>query len=254
PPPAGFDWDAWVGPAPMRPYSANRGFYRFRWFYDYSGGQLTNFGVHYLAMIHWAMGFTAPKSVVAMGGKYADFDDREVPDTMEVLWTYPGEKHDVLVTFSQYNASAALAAQRSCEIEFRGTRGTMYFGSGGYEVVPEVILPGEVPARTPLDRVTERTYRNGGKEQIKAVRVKGDILNDDHVRNFLDGVKSRQPVSCDVEYGHRVTTAAQIANIAHRTRSYLEWDAAAEKFVGAPKADELLKYTYRAPLEFPEVV
>jgi predicted dehydrogenase len=85
------------------PYNKNRTFYRFRWFYDYSGGQLTNFGVHYLAQIHWALGVEAPLAVVAMGGKFADYDNREVPDTLEVLWHYPG---DTLVTFSQFNATA----------------------------------------------------------------------------------------------------------------------------------------------------
>jgi predicted dehydrogenase len=96
--PAGFDWDAWVGPAPMRKFNKNRAFYRFRWFYDYSGGQVTNFGVHYLAQIHRSLGVEAPRSVVAMGGKFGAYDNREVPDTMEVLWHYPG---DTLVTFSQ---------------------------------------------------------------------------------------------------------------------------------------------------------
>src|SRR5262249_49684835 len=89
-PPKGFDWEAWLGPAPKRKYNANRTFYRFRWFYDYSGGQLTNFGVHYLDMIQWALGQDRPLSVAAMGGKFAIDDNREVPDTLEVIWRYPG--------------------------------------------------------------------------------------------------------------------------------------------------------------------
>ena len=71
PVPANFDWEAWLGPALRRPYNRNRTFYRFRWFYDYSGGQLTNFGVHYLDVIHWALGQDAPRAVTAMGGKFA---------------------------------------------------------------------------------------------------------------------------------------------------------------------------------------
>jgi predicted dehydrogenase len=93
PPPKDLNWDAWLGPAPVKPYNRNRAFYRFRWFYDYSGGQLTNFGVHYLDMIHWCLGVDKPLAVTAMGGKFADFDNREVPDTLEVLWTYPGSKN-----------------------------------------------------------------------------------------------------------------------------------------------------------------
>jgi predicted dehydrogenase len=83
--PSDFDWDAWTGPAPMKKYNKNKTFYRFRWFYDFSGGQLTNFGVHYLAQIHASLGVSSPKAVVAMGGKFANYDNREVPDTMEVL-------------------------------------------------------------------------------------------------------------------------------------------------------------------------
>jgi predicted dehydrogenase len=243
-PPRDFDWDAWLGPAPKRSYNKNRTFYRFRWFYDYSGGQLTNFGVHYLAQIHWALGVEAPRAVVAMGGKFADFDNREVPDTMEVLWTYPG---DTLVTFSQFNASGAPAAARPGEIEFRGTKGTLYFGLRGYEVVPEVILPNEFFARTPVDRTIERSYRVGGKPVIEPKKVEGRILDADHARNFLDCVKSRQSCSCDVETGHRLTTAALIGNIAHKTKSYLEWDAATERFTNSDAANKLLSYEYRAP-------
>ena len=69
--PKDFDWDQWLGPAPKVPYNKNRTFYRFRWFYDYSGGQLTNFGVHYLDLIHWALGQDAPLAVTAIGGKFA---------------------------------------------------------------------------------------------------------------------------------------------------------------------------------------
>ena len=70
-----------------------------------------------------------------MGGKFANYDNREVPDTLEVLWHYPG---DTLVTFSQFNATAAPAgASGACEIEFRGTKGTLYLAGNGYEIVPD---------------------------------------------------------------------------------------------------------------------
>jgi predicted dehydrogenase len=247
-PPKDFDWDAWLGPAPKRRYSKNRTFYRFRWFYDYSGGQLTNFGVHYLAQIHWSLGVDAPRSVVAMGGKFADYDNREIPDTMEVVWHYPG---DTLVTFSQFNATASGGASRPCEIEFRGTKGALYFSLNGYEVVPDVITPNEFAPRTPLDRSIERNYRIGAKPQIEAKKVSGRISDADHARNFLDCVKSRQTPSCDIEFGHRCTSAALVANIAHKTRSFLEWDAKAERFTNNGAADKLLSYAYRAPYQLP---
>jgi len=247
-PPKGFDWDAWVGPAPLRNYNKNRTFYRFRWFYDYSGGQLTNFGVHYLAQIQAALGADAPKAVVALGGKFANYDNREVPDTLEVLWHYP---NDTLVTFSQFNATGAPPTAKPCEIEFRGTKGTMYFRTNGYEIVPEVVTPNEFAARTPLDRNIEKGWRTGAKAQVEAKKVDGQIRDADHARNFLDCVKSRQAPTCDVEYGHRCTTAALIANIAHRSKAYLEWDAKAERFTNNDAANRALTCEYRKPYTMP---
>lgn len=247
-PPEGFDWDAWTGPAALKKYNKNKSFYRFRWFYDFSGGQLTNFGVHYLAQIQASLGVDAPKSVVALGGKFANYDNREVPDTLEVLWHYP---NDTLVTFSQYNATSAPPAGKPCEIEFRGTKGTMYFRTNGYEIVPEIVTPNEFAARTPLDRNVEKGWRTGAKAQIEAKKVDGVIRDADHARNFLDCVKSRKTPTCDVEYGHRCTTAALIANIAHRSKAYLEWDSKAERFTNNDAANKMLTYEYRKPYKLP---
>jgi len=243
-PPADLDWEAWLGPAPKVPFNKNRTFYRFRWFYDYSGGQLTNFGVHYLDFIHWALGQEAPLAVAAIGGKYVVEDNREIPDTLEALWQYPG---GTLVTFSQFNANAAPAAAHNGQIELRGTKGTLYLDWGGYEVVPEAITPNEFPAHTPLDRAHERGWRAGEKPMIEAKKVTGDADTAHHARNFLDCVKSRQPCSCDIETGHRSTSATLIANIAHKTRALLEWDARAERFTNHPEANKYLRYAYRPP-------
>jgi predicted dehydrogenase len=249
-PPPGVDWEAWLGPAPKRPYNKNRTFYRFRWFYDYSGGQVTNFGVHYMDAIQWALGQDAPLAVTVMGAKLAIEDNREIPDTLEAVWTYPGR---TLVTFSQFNASAAPAAKDGrVEIEFRGTKGTLYLYSNGYEIVPDEITPNEFPARTPLDRNYERGYRKGAKAEIEAVRRTGGRADtEDHARNFLDCVKSRAACNCDIETGHRSTSATLIANIAQKTKSYLEWDRAAEKFTNNADANKFLTYRYRAPYRLP---
>jgi predicted dehydrogenase len=247
-PPEGLDWDAWLGPAPRRPYNRNRTFYRFRWFYDYSGGQLTNFGVHYLDVIHWALGQDAPRAVTAMGGKFALNDNREVPDTLEVLWHYPG---DTLVSFSQFNATAAPAGLRGGEIEFRGTLGTLYLQGNGFEVVPDSLTPNQFPARTPLDRALERNYRTGSRPRISPRQVRGSAPTEAHARNFLDGVRHRRRCSCDIETGHRSTSAALVANIAHKARSYLEWDGRTERFTNHPAANRWLSYEYRAPYRLP---
>ncbi len=255
-PPDGLDWDAWLGPAPAVPYNANRCLYKFRWFWDYSGGQVTNFGTHYLDMIQQALGKDAPQAVVAMGGKYAVEDNREIPDTLEVLWKYRvnggaaggGQKEaNVLVGFSQYNCNAAHGNIRGAEIEFRGTNGTLYMNDGSYEIVPESIREEPLPNRSPLYREENRRAGNARRKAMDGKVVKGRVLDEDHSRNFLDCVKSRKPCNCDIETGHRSTSATLLGNIAYKTRSYLEWDSKAERFTNNEAANKLLSYKYRAP-------
>ncbi len=250
-PPADLDWNAWLGPAPQRRYNKNRTFYRFRWFYDYSGGQVTNFGVHYIDFIQWALGAEAPVSVMAMGGKPAEMrDNREIPDTLEAVWQYPG---GTLVTFSQFNATAAPWSLPGCELELRGTKGTLYLFGDGYEVVPDGVSMDEFPARTPLTRQSDSRYRRDAKPQIEPRKVRGTSTADTapHARNFLDCVKSRGKCNCDVETGHRSTSATLLANIALKTRALLDWDSHAERFPRNPEANKLLVYKYRAPYKFP---
>jgi predicted dehydrogenase len=248
-PPADLDWDAWLGPAPKVRYNRNRAFYRFRWFYDYSGGQLTNFGTHYLDTVHHALGHDMPQAVTAMGGRLAIKDNREVPDTLEVLWQYPG----TLVTFSQYNASAAPAALMNVDMEFRGTKGTLYLKGNGYEIVPEQVTDNEIVARTPINRANERGWRAGAKPLIEARKAQGDADTAHHARDFLDCVRSRGTCRCDIEIGHRSTTATLIGNIAQKTKAYLEWDGVRERFTNSDAANRHLTHAYRKPYKLPEV-
>ncbi|MGD0920948.1 MAG: Gfo/Idh/MocA family oxidoreductase [Terriglobia bacterium] len=248
-PPAGFDWDAWLGPAPKVPYNRNRAFYRFRWFYNYSGGQVTNFGAHFVDFVHWVLGHDAPLAVTAMGAKLAIEDNREIPDTLEVLWTYPG---GTLVTFSQFNANAAPADRRHGIVEVRGTKGTFHLSYEGYEIVPEEINDKVFPALTPLDRSLSQEYGSGRKPVIAPRKGAGDDGTTLHARNFLDCIRSRQACTCDIEIGHRGTSATLIANIAHQTKSYLQWDGKAERFTNNLEANKHLNYEYRAPYKLPE--
>ncbi len=244
-PPAELDWDLWLGPARKVPYNENRCFYKFRWFREYSGGQLTNMGTHYLDLIHWALGQDAPRGVFAAGGRYAVDDNREVPDTMEVIWDYPG---DTLVTFSQFNANDAPADAKGAEVEFRGTEGTLYYRGGRIEIVPQDVRTEVKPALSPL-------RRKEVSAQLRATRPAGKALvetgkNDDvvlHTRNFLDCVKTRKPCNCPVETGHRSTTATLLGNLALDRKRYLAWDAEKEQVTNDPDANKLLTYEYRSP-------
>ena len=243
-PPAGLDWDFWLGPAPKVAYNPNRCLYKFRWFSDYSGGQLTNFGTHYLDVIQWALGQDAPKGVFVAGGKYAVEDNRDIPDTLEAVWEYDG----AVVTFEQYNANNAPGNARGWELEFRGTKGTLLMQEGqGYAIVPQEVRTRELPALSPLHRKENAAQARAVRPARDAVFVKGKADTADHARNFLDCVKGRKTTNCPVAVGHRSTTATLLGKLALRRGRYLQWDARKERVVNDEEANRLLFYPYRAP-------
>lgn len=238
------EWEQCLGPAPKVPYDRNRAHYNFRWFYHYSGGQLTNFGVHYMDMLRWCIGQDAPRAVTAMGGRYGGIqDNREIPDTLQVNWEFDS----CMVSFSQSNANASPMGPGGPEMEVRGTKGTLLLWGNRWEIVPERVTEQLLGRRTPLDRTAEKAYNPSKKAVIEGRSGKGAVDTAFHTRNFLDCVKSRQECNCDILTGHLSTAATLIGNIALRTRSYLEWDGKAERFTNNAAANKLLHYEYRAP-------
>ena len=246
-PPPGVDWNLYLGPAPAVPYNENRFSYKFRWFYDYSGGQLSDNGVHFLDLIQWGLGRDAPLSVTAVGGKYAVKDNRQTVDTMEVLWQFPG---DTLVTFSDFCCNAApVSATRPFLAEWRGTEGTVYAYFDGWEVIPERQATMPAPGGSPLQGSEDRrgAHRDSFEPAMEARQVEGSGDTRFHVRNFLDCVKSRATPNCDVESAHRATTTANVANIAYKVRQHLTWDRESERFTNSAEANRYLHYEYRRP-------
>ena len=244
-PPAGLDYDAWLGPAPERPFNPNRVLYKFRWFWDYSGGQITNTGAHFIDIIQWAIGQDAPKAVACLGGVYGVTDNREVPDTMEAVWEYD----DCLVTFGQYNANGAGPNQKGWAIEFRGTLGTLYVSgtSEGFEIVPENVRLEELPTLSPIARDENRRQGRATKQARLPLARKGPTDTTSHARNFLDAVRGTAEANCPVETGHRTTTTTILGRMAYLRKKYLTWDAKAERVTNDPDANALLGYAYRAP-------
>jgi predicted dehydrogenase len=245
-PPAGLDYDRWLGPAPKKPFNRNHVLYKFRWFWDYSGGQLTNFGTHYLDVIQWAIQQDAPKAVACLGGKFGVTDNREIPDTCEAVWEYDG----CLVTFSQFNCNASPGNPRGWSMEFRGTEGTLLLadGAAGYEIIPEKVRTEEMPALSPLER--EANGKQGrATKTIRTPAAKKGVAESAvlHARSFLDGILKGTPTTCPVEVGHRSTSATLLARIALMRKRYLTWDAKAERVTNDPEANKLLGYEYRAP-------
>lgn len=227
-PPADLDWDAWLGPRPARPFNENILPYKFRWWDQYSS-QMANWGVHYFDLIRWLTGEVAPASVVALGGRYAVKDDRTIPDTAEAVFEHAS---GMLTVFSLYESTGQTVLHEGAEVELRGTLGTAYVSTAGYQIVPE----------------------RGGQFQDPAPRrkpetVRGDDgdLDQQHARNFLDCVKSRRRPNADIEEGHRSTTMALLANLSLATRSRLDWDAEAERVTNCTAANDLLHYEYRTP-------
>jgi predicted dehydrogenase len=228
-PPAGLDWDMWLGPRPSRPFNENILPYKFRWWNLYSS-QMANWGVHYFDLLRWMVGEEAPASLSAHGGVFAVKDSRTIPDTAEVIFEFAS---GMLMTIGIYEANGA-PGLKSGEMELRGTLGTVYADIGRFEIIPE--RGGQFqdprPRRKPMNVSAKEGY---------------DTLDQAHARNFLDCVKSRRKPNADIEEGHRSTTFALLANIALATKERLDWDSKAERFTNHEQANELLDYEYRAP-------
>lgn len=228
-PPAGLDWDLWLGPRPSRPFNEEILPYKFRWWHLYSS-QIANWGVHYFDAMRWMVGERAPASLSAHGGAFAVKDARTIPDTAEVIFEMPS---GMLMTFGTYEANGHTGLKVG-EIELRGTLGTALAGIGRFEIVPERggAFQDPAPRRKPLVEVSNEGYEH---------------LDRAHARNFLDCVKSRHRPNADVEEGHRSTTFALLGNIALATKARLDWDADGERFTNNDRANELLDYEYRPP-------
>jgi len=249
-PPSDLDWDFYLGPAPHVPFNPNRFIYWFRWFWDYSGGKLTDWGTHHIDIIQWAMKADAPLSATAAGGKYVLNDNRETPDTLDVIYEYPG----FICTYTNRVANQYAPNGRSYGIEFYGSDGTLFLDRSGYEVIPEVMLEEEAPTPPYLAQLQEEGGGGSSTEQrplrkgrTEYIRGQGSDQHFPHVLNFLECVKTRgRPIS-DVEIGHRSTTTAHLGNIAFRVGRKIRWDAESERIIDDDEANRRLKANYRAP-------
>jgi predicted dehydrogenase len=222
---AALDWDLWLGPARQRPFDPFRAIYHFRWFWDYSGGQMTNWGAHHLDIARWALGAPAPSAVAGFGGRYAVKDGGETPDVQQVLYRFDTG----VVSWSTREVNAGDGAG----LVFHGTTGTLDLSRSGYRIRPEK-WTGDAPAPSPAAPATAR-------------EVTGGNLEEQHLRNFLDCVRSRRRPNADVEEGHLTAVMCHLGNIATRLGRSLTWDAGAERVAGDDEANALLTTAYRAP-------
>ena len=251
PPPPELDWNLWLGTAPDRSYNPNRAIYHFRWFWDYSGGQMTNLGQHTLDTVHQCLDLTAPKAVSSSGGRFFLKDNCEVPDTQDVIVEYPD-----CTAVCQYRECAAgnMGADMG-GLMFVGTRGSLAFSRTGYQVFPDrkrnpvnivaEILGGHpVGGPQPVPESALPEYWTGPLEDKSGDWKQQYVL---HARNFLDCVKSRAQPAADLESGHRVATVCHLANISLRTGRKVSWDAEKEQIRGDAEANSMLLRPYRKP-------
>jgi predicted dehydrogenase len=255
PVPEGLDWEMWLGPAPQIPYNPARR--NFRFFWDYAGGELTNWCVHLLDIVHLAVGVDAPLSVTSSGGKWYYEDCRECADTQEVVWEYPGHllvRYSTLVHNSYGpNGHPGNKSFGSYGTILQGTKGTLFIDRAGYEIVPQMEMHAEKDAQSSRESYDDLTGSGQYFTALSAAeRGATSVQHFPHVRNFIDCMKSRALPVGDIEIGHRSTSACLIGNIALRTGEKLRWDAAGERFLnGSAEATAMLRREYRKPWALP---
>ena len=241
-PPQGMDWDLWLGPAPQVPYNAKR-FEYFRWFRDYAGGLITDFGTHRFDTVHQIMGEDAPRSVAAAGWSGINHDAGDIPSLMQVTYEYPGFVLSYECSFINghglggrtpgmhyYNEKGT--EDRPHGMAFYGTEGTIFADRIGYEIYPP---EGRRPAASKARPLLERKS------------VVGEDATAKHAASFIQCVRGKEKPAADVVVGHRSTIVGHLGNIALATHRKLLWDAEAEQFTGDAEASAMLVRRAREP-------
>ena len=215
-PPAELDYETWLGPAPKKPYNAKHVHYNFRFFWDYSGGQQTNFGAHHLDIVQWALDMDGrgPHRISATATYHKDHW-YEVPENYDITYEYEG---GVKVLAGQAYPGG---------VTVEGEKGTLHVTRGKIKSDPPDILTVEP---------TVRLY-----------------VSKDHHANWLECIKTRKAPICDVEIGSSSATVCHLGNIAIRTGETIGWDVGRRMVVGVPEAVAMMDRPYRSPWKLPAV-
>ena len=207
-PPPGVDYKMWLGPAPEKPFNESRFHFNFRWFWDYAGGLMTDWGVHLLDYALLGMKAPVPKTVVSLGGKFAYPElAQETPDTLTALYEFDNFNlvwdHAMGIDNGSYGRDHGIA--------YIGNNATLILDRGGWEVIEE---------------------KNGKNKTSKPKVSPSDNGLDKHWENFISVVRSRKmnELNCPIEAGAHVATVAQMGNISFMSGQRVVWDKAAEKF------------------------
>lgn len=243
-PPEGLDWDAWVGPAPIRPFNINivkSGYAHTLWL-DYGGGRTCGMSEHILDLPYWALGLDFPTRVSSFSSKRHVKDNTDAPDTHEVTFEFP----DVTLTWSMSQVSSfgfnlqdvARYTKHGAKIEgvqrrlgyfLHGVEGAIFGNYTSYQVVPQTTALAK--AESPEKLIPS---------------------SPGHEREWLDSVRSRKQPSCNVEYAHKLNVGNMLANLAMNVGRDLRFDPKTETILGDDEAARAAVPEYRDPWKFPE--
>jgi predicted dehydrogenase len=204
--PAGVDHDLWLGPAKKRPFNPNRFHFNFRWFWDYAGGLMTDWGVHLVDYALLGMNAKDPLTVMASGGKMAHPDDAaETPDTLATVYDFG----DFIMVWEQATAISNGNYGKDHGIAYIGNNGTLLLDRGGWKVMPE----------------------GKNMEPVEEVKRSDDGLGN-HTKNFVSCIRNGNPggLAAPIEAGATVAEVCQMGNIAHRTGRKLRWNPKTGRF------------------------
>jgi predicted dehydrogenase len=236
--PSGVDYDMWLGPAPNRPFNPNRFHFNFRWFWDYAGGLMTDWGVHLIDYALYGMKAATPKSVMALGGKFAYPNDAaETPDTLQTVYEYDGYsilwEHATGIDGGNYGRNHGIA--------FIGNNGTLVLDRGGWEVIPETEFQG---------------WGKEGIPKMERIPVQNNLGSglDLHTANFIEAVKSRDSgnLNAPIKIGYDAAMVCHMGNVAFKSGNRLYWDAEKGSFT-EENANAFLNAHYQNGWELPGV-
>ena len=235
--PEGVDYKMWLGPAPDRPFNPNRFHFNFRWYWDYAGGLMTDWGVHEIDIALYAMNVNAPKSVTATGGKFAYPDDAsETPDTLQAIFEYDGFtmlwEHATGINGGNYGRTEGIA--------FIGNNGTLVLNRQGFEIIPE--------------EETQDGKRTFKMPDMADQPRQGNYL-DLHTRNFVEAIRKNDPsyAKCPPSSGSTAAINAHMGNIAFRTGKKIYWDNERHEFYNDAEATSMISAQYHNGWQLPKI-
>ena len=228
-PPKHLNWDLWQGQTPDVPYIEERCLYTFRWWYEYSGGQMTDWGAHHLDIAQWGIG--------------------EHPIEIDGKAKFPDVKNGYNVAVD-YNATYRYPSGVTMTVADNGRNGIMFTGTEGRIFVNRGTVSGkpvEDLKDNPLPRDKFNVYDNDNLDRPERVGKLDAIVN--HMGNFFDCIQSRRKPISDVDSQHRSVSTCHLGNISMHLGRKLSWDPEKELFAGDDEANGMLSREQRKPYE-----